>query len=76
MFGLSLTKLIFTSVVVYVVWQVFKGIARRQEHNERRAKAETQKNARVEDMVQCSVCKAYVASGSKACGQKNCPFLG
>ena len=28
-----------------------------------------------EDMVQCSVCQAYVpARGAKACGRPNCPY--
>lgn len=80
MFGFSLTKLIFTVVVVFVVWQAFKYFSRLQDQREKRAKMQSRQapptQDGVEDMVQCSVCDAYVARGSKACGKDGCPFRG
>lgn len=84
MFGFSITKLIFTVVVVFAVWQAFKYFNRLQDTREKRARmhdkaAKSQNDAPppgVEDMVQCSVCGSYVARGSQPCGQEGCPFKG
>ncbi|HEY9164333.1 MAG TPA: hypothetical protein VIN57_06955 [Magnetovibrio sp.] len=84
MFGFSLTKLIFTAVVVYAVWQAFKYFTRLSEQREKRrgtaddaARSSSKSaSAEVEDMVQCSVCDAYTARGSKSCGKAGCPFRG
>jgi hypothetical protein len=29
-----------------------------------------------QDMVQCSVCQAYVVKGATHCGRENCPYSG
>ena len=80
MFGFSLTKLIFTVIVVFAVWQGFKYFTRLSEQREKRAKmADKDTNTTptgVEDMVKCSLCDAYVARGSKSCGKDGCPFRG
>lgn len=84
MFGFSLTKLIFTVVIVFAVWQGFKYFTRLSEQRDNRGKtsgstpksAAQSASADVEDMVQCSVCDAYTARGSKSCGKAGCPFRG
>lgn len=80
MFGFSLTKLIFTIVIAIAVWQGFKYFARWSEQREKRGKmaddASKSSAPGVEDMVQCSVCEAYAARGSKSCGKAGCPFRG
>ncbi|OEJ65703.1 hypothetical protein [Magnetovibrio blakemorei] len=30
----------------------------------------------VEDMIECTVCKAYVTRGAQSCGRDDCPFTG
>ena len=68
MFGIfSLPKILFTIVVIVVVWYGFKWLNRRQQVQRVRAKSErlgeagSNKNTAVEDMVQCPDCGAYVA---------------
>ena len=78
MFGFSITKVIFTIVVVFAVWQAFKYFSRLQDQCEKRQRMDTKKDTSpqpgVEDMSECPVCKSYVARGSKSCGQENCPY--
>jgi hypothetical protein len=92
MFGFSLTKLIFTIVTVFVVWNGFKWYTRMQEN---RAVASANKPRRgdqssssqatqgdgassdVEEMVKCPVCETYVSSaGAVSCGKNGCPYPG
>jgi len=78
------TKIIFTIIIVIAAWQGFKYFARLQDQRAKRAsmadkRAKSASNSTpdgVEDMVQCSVCEAYVARGSKSCGKDGCPFRG
>lgn len=84
MFGFSITKLVFTVVIVFVVWQAFKYFTRLSDQREKRgsvggkgaSSGPSQSTPGVEDMVKCSVCESYVARGSKSCGQEGCPFRG
>ena len=78
MFGFSLQKLIFTILVIVVVFYGFKAVARLQERRNaaenagggdagRPAKAQARTAAArsdpgAEDMVACRVCGTYVAS--------------
>lgn len=74
------TKIIFTIIVVIVVWQGFKYFSRLQDQREKRAKMADKDTKSpppgVEDMVKCSLCEAYVARGSHSCGKDGCPFRG
>lgn len=89
MFGFSLTKLLFTVVVILIVWHGFKWIGRVQE--QRRAELREQRDAarhraaaaprpgprEVEDMVECPACGAFVpARGAGHCGRADCPYPG
>ena len=88
MFGFSLTKLVFTAVIVFVVWNAFKYFTRVQDQRAERSRVRGQgggakttsapKSAPapdgVEDMVECKVCGAYVTRGAKSCGRGDCPF--
>jgi len=90
MFGFSLTKLVFTAVIVFVVWNAFKYFTRVQDERADRSRVKGQgggaksspapKSAApqdgVEDMVECKVCGAYVTRGAKSCGRDDCPFSG
>lgn len=88
MFGFSITKLVFTIVIVVVVWQAFKYFTRLSDQREDRARMNGGKSQKskgraddpappgVEDMVKCSVCDSYVARGSQPCGKEGCPFRG
>lgn len=89
MFGLSLTKIIFTIAVVVLVWNAFKYLTRLQDRREQRERVKQRDQsasqpehqskggkAGIEEMVECQVCGAYVARGAKSCGRDGCPFVG
>ncbi len=85
MFGLpSFTKLLVLAAVLAAVWYGFKFVGRLDK--QRKEEARLQKKAPAasqpakaepnsEDMVQCPVCKSYVAaSGATNCGRVDCPY--
>ncbi len=90
MFGLSLSKLVFTAVAVFAVWWLYRkinmigdgGAKRKTRVDAAREAAEDVTKARtqgVEDLSACPACGAYVAAGSNpGCGRpaKDCPMQG
>jgi len=89
MFGLSLSKLLFTVVVILIVWYGFKWVGR--AHEMRQAQLREQRKAarkaarredaarpaprEVEDMVECRICGSFVAvRGASNCGRADCPY--
>ena len=85
MFGFSLTKLVFTILIVGVVWALFKklsqaGFDQNEKVSKARGPAETSMTGSctedAEDLVKCSVCGAYLAEGSPpTCSRMpGCPF--
>ena len=81
MLGLSLTKILFTILVIVAVWRAFALLNRLQERQRQQAveaarrEREPSRGGRtsspsgVVDMVQCPDCGAYVPRG-RACGCK------
>ncbi|MCW8915007.1 MAG: hypothetical protein OQK24_04040 [Magnetovibrio sp.] len=75
-------KVVFTIVVVLVVWNGFKYFTRMQEQRSGRVprskpspKApEAPAKDGVEDMVECKACGAYTTRSAKSCGRQDCPF--
>ena len=83
MFGLSITKILFTAIVVFLVWNGFKWYARLQDDRaEKKAgdgDVKSAGNAAIdaEEMVKCVVCGTFVASnGAASCGKDDCPYPG
>ncbi len=92
MFGLSLTKILFTLAVVVIVWQGYRWLGRMQTRRDAIARetargsgrggraaaaAAAPSPAEVEDMVECTVCGAFVpARGAVSCGRGECPYPG
>ncbi|MBL6931948.1 MAG: hypothetical protein ISR45_03295 [Rhodospirillales bacterium] len=92
MFGFSLTKLLFTAVAIFLVWNGFKWYNRMQENRAvegankpRRAEQKASSGAQAssnssldaEEMIKCAVCETYVSSGSAvSCGKDGCPYPG
>ena len=85
MFGFSLGKLIFTVIVVAVVWYGFKMLNRlgeerrdklaRQDKPVKKSNKTSTSNNDAEDMVACSVCGTFVAPSSVSnCGRNDCPY--
>lgn len=78
------TKIIFTILLVVVVWFVFRAYTRMADQREKRAQMDRSHASSapgggpegVEDMVQCSLCGSYVTRGAKSCGKDGCPFRG
>ena len=92
MFGLSLTKILLTILVIAAVWYGWRFFTRYQALKAARERAvppeggrDTEspraagRQARVEaeDMVECRTCGAFIAASRRvACGRKDCPFPG
>lgn len=90
MFGFSFSKILFTIVMIAVVWWVYRQInlmtdgsnkPRVKTKNDagRNSQREADPNAAstVEDLSACPACGAYVAAGSNpGCGRaaKDCPM--
>ena len=76
--GFSLAKIIFTLLVIFLVWRLFGWIRqnRLKQSNRKSGLGGSDHTATLEprDTVQCSVCKAYVPIGTGACGQADCPY--
>jgi uncharacterized protein len=90
MFGFSLQKLLVLAAIVGAVWYGFKLVSRLQEARRLEAEADAGERrkaakrgpsgakdaaAKAEDMVQCPVCRTYVAARSAgSCGRPDCPY--
>jgi hypothetical protein len=89
MFGFSITKLLFTIAVVFVVWKGFKWFNRLREkyaanagsNHARGNKRQTSKNngasgvSNAEEMTKCATCETYFsAAGAVFCGKDGCPY--
>jgi uncharacterized protein len=90
MFGFSLQKLFVLAAIVGAVWYGFKMVSRLKEArklDERARAGKPRRTARrgtggaerpadsAEDMVQCPVCKTYVAARAAGnCGRSDCPY--
>lgn len=84
MFALSLGKLLFMAIVIAVVWYGFKYAGRveaikrslREEVARRQAASGARPPAhKVEDLVKCAQCGAFVsATGAANCGKPHCPW--
>ncbi len=79
MFGLSPSKILFTVLVIAVVWYGFKWLGQLQKRNGgKSAKDPDQVNRdaapATEDLVACSLCGDYVsATRASNCGRADCP---
>ena len=85
---LSPGKILFTVLVIAAIFAIFKFVGRMAENqadrsaptrkaksNSRPKRQATGEAKTIEDMEECSVCGAYVASGSaKDCGRPGCPY--
>lgn len=89
MFGFSLSKLVFTAVVIAIIWYGFKWLGRVQEMREKDAKerlkertggggqARSTRPADAETMIKCPTCGTYLsASSPRSCGKPDCPYPG
>ena len=76
--GLSLTKIIFTLLVIFLVWRIF-GWIRQNRLNQSKRKSglggsDQAATLQPQDTAQCAVCKAYVPIGTGDCGHEGCPY--
>ena len=78
MLGFSLTKILFTALVVLAVWYAFAWVRRLGGPRGRRGvstSGSTSAPAAVENMVRCAVCGEFTAaSGPADCGRDGCPY--
>ena len=82
MFGFSISKLVFTVVVIAAVWYGFKMLNRVGERKQDKvgkggasSPAAKAADSDTEDMTACSVCGVYVAPASaNNCGKAGCPY--
>lgn len=86
MFGFSIQKLLFTVLVIVIVWYGFKWLARLQDRRENKVAERRQRAGRgrrsdtgadVEDLTECVLCGIYVAAPrARSCGREDCPYPG
>lgn len=84
MFGISLTKLLFTAAVIALIWYAFKWLGRvrlqrkaalRARVRKESAAARSSPSAKAQDMIACPTCGDYVAAGAASdCGRAGCPY--
>ena len=76
--GLSLAKIIFTILVVFLMWRLFSWIRQNRLNQSKRQNGLGGSNHAAslepQDTVQCAVCKAYVPIGAGDCGHEDCPY--
>jgi len=76
--GFSLTKIIFTLLVIFLVWRIFGWIRQNRlnqsKHQSGLGGSDQAATLEPQDTVQCDMCKAYVPIGAGDCGRKNCPY--
>lgn len=79
MFGLSLTKLLFTAVVIAGVWRLYRyldarGRARPRPRDGKPSGGRDPSSLAVEDLIECTICGTYVpAQSSGPCDRPDCP---
>ena len=86
MFGFSIQKLLFTVLVIVIVWYGFKWLARLQDRRENKVAERRRRAGRgrrpdtsadVEDLTECVLCGIYVAAPrARSCGREDCPYPG
>ena len=88
MFGLSITKILFTAAVIFAVLYGWKWLGRIQAQRNAQAGRMARKRrwtvgkaraeaTKTEDMVRCPTCGDYVpAERPRHCGRENCPYPG
>ena len=78
MLGFSLTKILFTALVVLAVWYAYGWVRRLGGPRGRRgvnAAGPPSRPAAVQDMVRCAVCGEFTAaSGPSDCPRDGCPY--
>jgi hypothetical protein len=78
MFGLSLTKLLFTAVVIAGVWKLYRYLDARGRARPRGGEPSggprDQSSPAVEELIECTICGTYVpAQSSGPCDRPDCP---
>lgn len=83
MLGFSISKVLFTVIIVAAViygWKWMNRVQLRQREEARRFREEERRpRPAVEavDMTRCRTCGDYVpAKGAKSCGRSDCPYPG
>jgi uncharacterized protein len=87
MFGFSPSKILFTVVIIAVVWYGFKWLNRLQDGQKKGNKKPPQDTTRsdnaaasaedinYEELVACSKCGDFVVADKKSgCGKDGCPY--
>jgi uncharacterized protein len=79
MLGFSLQKLLLLAAVIVAVWYGFKMFSRLEQSKRNDGKVADKRGERntpvAEDLVQCTVCEAYVpAENATNCGRSDCPY--
>ncbi len=79
MFGFSLTKLLFTAVLIAGVWRLYRYLeARRQAQLKGDGSSDDSKgqaSRAVEELIECTVCGTYMpAQPTGPCDRPDCPY--
>lgn len=73
MFGLSLTKLLFTVGAIAAVWKVFRYFEAKGKAKLHGAGAPEQVPSAIEELVECTVCATYMPVSGTVPNQRSAP---
>ena len=75
MFGFSLPKIIVLFVIIFVVWQIFRIIEKRNKLKNNLSNNDDQENENYESLIECRNCGNFYSKGESkicpVCGEKN-----
>jgi hypothetical protein len=69
---IAVPKLVLIVLIAFVAWHAMRWWNRTPTKIERRRQA-TSPQPRIQDLVACRVCSAYVAADAGGCGRPDCP---
>ena len=72
MFGFSLPKIILLIIIIFVVWQVFRIIEKRNRLNNDLSNNNDNENQSYESLIECKNCGNFYSKGES----KVCPVCG
>ena len=70
MFGFSLPKIAFLFLIIFIIWQIFRIIEKRQSVKDESNDNKDDQNEFYEPLIECSKCGNFYSKDSS----RNCPI--
>ncbi len=72
MFGFSFPKIVFLFLIIFIIWQIFRIIEKRQKVKDDSANNKKDQNEFYEPLIECSKCGNFFSKDNS----KRCPVCG